>query len=67
MKILEDWTKSALIKETDIQIKSTTHQIVTNGLPVHTKARLLTNEKLMEAKNFFDYYRVGTIKNADNT
>jgi len=66
-KILEGWTKSAAIKETDIQFKSTTHQIITNGLPVHTKARLLTNEKLMEAKKIFEDLRERDILRASDS
>jgi len=52
--ILTKWSKETIINTAVIKKNIITHQIVTKGLPVHTKIRILSNEKLIEAKNTFN-------------
>ena len=52
-KIIEEILSTTKSDQQKIIKNSTTHQIITNGIPVHTKVRLLTDEKLTEAKKIF--------------
>jgi len=53
-KDLNEFVKNISVHNSDILQTKTNHQIITQGLPVHSKARLLPNEKLIEAKKIFN-------------